>query len=369
LEGRLWDQDYAPGYRLYATDRKASSQFVTFTAKYIGRLPDPAGVTSVVALNRTDVQLEIRNTGTASVELTRDGTAIAMITDPTVHTFVDKNVPAGTHHYQARTKNNLGYQQFPTPEVSVTLPPPPAIQPIQFDFERGSKGVQVHWVPGTSELNRYQIFRAEDRYFTKAVTLIHTVEPSDTSPTYIDYTVKKGIDYWYRVRAINDWSDGAFYGAGSEFAHLSKGTLTVSGNAADNKITVTSTSTRVMIDMDGTQRNFTRSKVKRIKLDAAGGFDLVQNQSDIASTIVGGSEDDTLVGGAGADFIDGGAGIDILTGRGGSDTLQGGEGDDLIRAKDHTVDLIFGGAGIDAAVFDRVKKYKDRMAEVESLMS
>jgi Ca2+-binding RTX toxin-like protein len=71
--------------------------------------------------------------------------------------------------------------------------------------------------------------------------------------------------------------------------------------------------------------------------------------------LVGTEGADTIDGLAGADRIRGLAGPDLLTGGPGFDVVYGGRGRDRIRARDHQLDQIDCGRGIDTAVVDRAE--------------
>ncbi len=75
----------------------------------------------------------------------------------------------------------------------------------------------------------------------------------------------------------------------------------------------------------------------------------------------GGAGQDVLSGGAGRDRLSGGAGNDRLNGGSGRDVMDGGNGADLLRAHDHTRDLVRGGRGRDRVTADR----RDRVSGVE----
>jgi trimeric autotransporter adhesin len=70
------------------------------------------------------------------------------------------------------------------------------------------------------------------------------------------------------------------------------------------------------------------------------------NAATVASTIQGGSGNDTLTGGSAADSIVGNAGLDSITGAAGNDTISGGDGNDTIDAGSG-VDNVSGGDGDD----------------------
>jgi Ca2+-binding RTX toxin-like protein len=67
---------------------------------------------------------------------------------------------------------------------------------------------------------------------------------------------------------------------------------------------------------------------------------------------VGSSYNDVMDGTNGPDVLVGGPGNDRLNGLGGSDTLLGGPGNDEFLTRDHTPDVVSGGANVDRAQVD-----------------
>ena len=116
-------------------------------------------------------------------------------------------------------------------------------------------------------------------------------------------------------------------------ASLSGTTLTVTGDAAVNTISVT-TGSDLAVVIDGVSNNFALGSVTAINISSLAGNDAITiNSLEVGQTLVadGGDNNDTLIVAAGvtnAVSLLGGLGDDILTGGGGSDTLTGGAGND-----------------------------------------
>ena len=151
----------------------------------------------------------------------------------------------------------------------------------------------------------------------------------------------------------------------------SAGTLNIRcDNAADN-ITVYQSGTSTMVQSGRTVSNM-GTAVKFLDIRTYGGSDTVTNNTNIRSSIWGGSGVDTLNGGSNIDSIWGEAGIDTINGNDsgdylyggtGNDTIRGAKGNDFIEGDDYATnnvsiqnepllpetnnDTIYGGAGID----------------------
>jgi len=121
-------------------------------------------------------------------------------------------------------------------------------------------------------------------------------------------------------------------------ASLSSGTLTVTGTAADDTITLSRSGGDLVVKVRSQQNSFTNSQVQHINIAAGNGNDKVT----IGSGIIGAYVD----GGAGNDKIIGGQGNDTLLAGAGRNTLQGGDGDDNLRSSSGR-DFLYGEGGND----------------------
>ena len=86
-------------------------------------------------------------------------------------------------------------------------------------------------------------------------------------------------------------------------------------------------------------------------IEGTAGDDLLSGTSG-DDVIAGLGGNDTLIGGGGRDLMDGGEGNDLIQGQGSADTLIGGDGDDVLEPGRGASDLMTGGIGADAFVFE-----------------
>jgi Ca2+-binding RTX toxin-like protein len=119
----------------------------------------------------------------------------------------------------------------------------------------------------------------------------------------------------------------------------------------------------MLVTINGRQRTIELGKIRRVRVEAGAGDDLVtmthNNIADavldveqrLPATIFGGDGNDTLIGGDAADYISGGAGKDSITGWTGNDTLEGDGNSDVLDG-DSGKDLLRGGNGNDQIVTD-----------------
>jgi Ca2+-binding RTX toxin-like protein len=91
---------------------------------------------------------------------------------------------------------------------------------------------------------------------------------------------------------------------------------------------------------------FSRTDVRSIFFDGAGGNDLFVNATRLPSIALGGAGNDILVGGRANDVLIGGDGDDILVGGRGNDTLVGGTGNDQLFGQQGK-NTMMGGTGQD----------------------
>src|SRR4051794_39110521 len=146
-------------------------------------------------------------------------------------------------------------------------------------------------------------------------------------------------------------------------ARVQNGTLTVTGDAADNAIALRLSAPQTLaVDVgdDGTNDFlFDRSTFSAIDVAGAAGDDTLrvdQNGglfTDEAVTLNGGAGDDTLSGGDGADTLIGGPGADTVDGNRGSDAASLGAGNDSFSwDPGEGSDTINGGPGHDTLDFN-----------------
>jgi Ca2+-binding RTX toxin-like protein len=144
---------------------------------------------------------------------------------------------------------------------------------------------------------------------------------------------------------------------------LSNGVLTVTGNATADRIEVQRRADKgqLKIEINGAEKKFTYSSVKKIVINSLGGNDFVDvsgrdggvaipmsvNGGDGNDTLHGGNGNDTINGGNGNDRIEARGGNDVVFGGAGNDWIQGGDGRDNIKG-DSGADHLFGEAGDDS---------------------
>jgi len=140
-------------------------------------------------------------------------------------------------------------------------------------------------------------------------------------------------------------------------------TITINSLGASNQIaTLTNTAGKV-VNIAGSKNLIINSMTSAVMttLDAntmTGDLNIVASSNAVASTITGGSGNDSLIGGTKADVISGGAGNDQITGAAGSDNLSGGAGDDtfVVATASHfqtlaAAETVDGGTGNDTISF------------------
>src|SRR5262245_2930279 len=89
------------------------------------------------------------------------------------------------------------------------------------------------------------------------------------------------------------------------FASLSShGTISVIGTKKNDSLIVQSSGTKVQAIQNGQVVTFSKSAVKRIWMNGFGGNDHLLNKTNLPSTLIGSSGDDTMVGGSGNDRIE-----------------------------------------------------------------
>ena len=173
-----------------------------------------------------------------------------------------------------------------------------------------------------------------------------------------------------RARLVRWLGAGGVIGAGILFglsdpaaaattASFAQSTLTVSGDGADNNITITRNAAGAILVNGGaisvSGGTPTIANTALIQLDGKGGHDTITlNESNGAlprANVYGGAGNDTLTGGSGGDMLFGQGGNDTLLGKGGFDFLFGGKDHDTLTGGDAD-DQVFGEAGNDRMIWN-----------------
>ncbi|MEZ6102613.1 MAG: calcium-binding protein [Pirellulaceae bacterium] len=133
------------------------------------------------------------------------------------------------------------------------------------------------------------------------------------------------------------------------------GVLSIGCNDANDNLTVYRSGADTMVQSispTGASTTWNMgASVRSLNISTKGGSDLVNNNTNLPSTMYGGTGNDTLNGGSARDVIFGDAGNDTLNGNGGRDLLYGGIGNDDIVGGGGD-DSIYGGPGNDLAYGD-----------------
>jgi hypothetical protein len=129
---------------------------------------------------------------------------------------------------------------------------------------------------------------------------------------------------------------------------VNSGIVSVIGSSAYDHVLVSVVPTnhkQIRVNLNGEVQAFAKASLKGIKIDTAGGRDIIiVDQSNGAVNVPM-----TISGGAGADYIIGGSGNDEINGGGGKDRINAGAGDDSVSGG-ASRDLIAGSAGNDTLV-------------------
>jgi Ca2+-binding RTX toxin-like protein len=142
-------------------------------------------------------------------------------------------------------------------------------------------------------------------------------------------------------------------------ANFAAGTLTVTGDVADNSITASRTTAGEILVNGGAVAiaggPSTVANTSLIQAFGLGGNDTIAldetNNALPAANLFGGAGDDTLTGGSGADQLFGQGDNDTLFGKGGADLLFGGDGNDTLTGGTGD-DQVFGEAGNDRMIWN-----------------
>jgi len=115
------------------------------------------------------------------------------------------------------------------------------------------------------------------------------------------------------------------------FASLSShGTLSVVGTSKSDSIAIEISGAQVRATVNGQVESFNKSGVKRFWINGFSGNDSITNQTNLPSTLIGSSGNDSIFGGTGRDEIDVGTGVDHASGGGGTNLITVNGSDDVL---------------------------------------
>ena len=143
-----------------------------------------------------------------------------------------------------------------------------------------------------------------------------------------------------------------FFDSGSGTLFVSAAETNIDGADYANEITFSvdsDTSELVVNEANRAQQRFSTSGLTQINYRGTFQNDLVVNNTDIASRVVGFAGDDNITTGGGDDVVIGGNGNDIIRTGDGDDYAAGNRGDDQLLEgfNDTGRDRFFGGDGVD----------------------
>ncbi|WP_052572880.1 hypothetical protein [Haloferula sp. BvORR071] len=137
--------------------------------------------------------------------------------------------------------------------------------------------------------------------------------------------------------------------------NITSGIVTVSGDAADNTITISRNTAGAIFSNGIAIPGATVANTSLIRVFGKGGNDTLSvvetNGALPAAFLFGGAGNDTLTGGSGGDLLFGGSGNDSVLGKGGTDLLFGGAGNDTLTGGDAD-DQVFGEADTDRLIWN-----------------
>jgi Ca2+-binding RTX toxin-like protein len=208
-----------------------------------------------------------------------------------------------------------------------------------FDLNDGSN-VFV-WIDYSSKNDLLQIFLSKSNTKPKIATLTDTIDIAAIlgNQAYIGLSAVTGgrrnvhdiLDWQFSIdRAGGDGNDSINGGLGNDLLYGGSGNDSLYGNLGNDTLF---------------------GELGNDFLKGNQGDDLIYGNEG-NDTLDGDEDNDSLYGGLGDDYINGGSGNDSLDGGEGRDTLDGGEGDDILQGgADNSFDIIYGGQGVDTAVY------------------
>ena len=176
-----------------------------------GRYGIRADTESGEGIHRVALELTLESTGEKKVERTDDAAPYSLYGDEGEDALHGESLPVGSYTLKATAYTEDG-ETLGSLEISFTVALAPPGKPQDLEGEATAQEIKLTWkVPTGSAVVEYVVYRGTLRNGSmngQALSKHATIEATDAAMTYTDDKVEEGVEYRYRVAAVNSGGEG-----------------------------------------------------------------------------------------------------------------------------------------------------------------
>ena len=176
-----------------------------------GRYGIRADTESGEGIHRVALELTLESTGEKKVERTDDAAPYSLYGDEGEDALHGESLPVGSYTLKATAYTEDG-ETLGSLEISFTVALAPPGKPQDLEGEATAQEIKLTWkVPTGSAVVEYVVYRGTLRNGSmngQALSKHATIEATDADMTYTDDKVEEGVEYRYRVAAVNSGGEG-----------------------------------------------------------------------------------------------------------------------------------------------------------------
>ena len=157
------------------------------------------------------LELTLESTGEKKVDRTDDAAPYSLYGDEGEDALHGESLPVGSYTLKATAYTEDG-ETLGSLEISFTVALAPPGKPQSLAGEATAQEIKLTWkAPTGSAVVEYVVYRGTLRNGSmngQALSKHATIEATDADMTYTDDKVEEGVEYRYRVAAVNSGGEG-----------------------------------------------------------------------------------------------------------------------------------------------------------------
>ena len=176
-----------------------------------GRYGIRADTESDTGIHRVALELTLESTGEQRADRTDDAAPYSLYGDEGEDALHGENLPVGSYTLKATAYTEDG-ELLGSLEISFTVALAKPGRPQDLEGEASAQRIELAWkAPSGSVFTHYVIYRAElqnGQLNGRPMTKYATIDAAGKAMTYTDDNVEEGVEYRYRVAAVNSSGEG-----------------------------------------------------------------------------------------------------------------------------------------------------------------